>query len=129
MIHALENMSENMHALLEHMLDQFARSLRKEYPGHKISRATVYASAIPEFERLGIIELVDVRVGVSEHVPDQLVARIKRSRQPIWIPGRNFPDRCMDLFDQMEPFLNGDEIAWKHTPSKRGVTSRKRIAN
>ena len=56
MIHALENMSENMHALLEHMLDQFARSLRKEYPAIKFREQP---SMHRQFQNLSGLELLN----------------------------------------------------------------------
>ena len=59
------------------------------------------ASAVPEFARLGFIELVDARSGIPDSIPDFLVRSIKRAKhQPIWIPGVNFPDDPMDIYEQ-----------------------------
>jgi len=45
---------------------------------------------------------------------------IKRAKyQPIWIPGPNFPDDPMDIYEQMKPSMRGDEIVWQHFPPKR----------
>lgn len=128
MKHALWNMTENMHGLLEFMFTHYARTLRTQYPGRAVRKATVFASAIPEFERLGFIELVDGRIGIPEDVPDFLVPTIKRARPPIWIPGRNFPDEPFDLYERMKPSLHNDAVVWKHTPSRRRVTWRTRMS-
>jgi hypothetical protein len=126
MKHALRDVTENMHGLLESMFATYAMILRDKYPGRTIRKATVFASAIPKFERLGFIELVDARIGIPDDVPDFLVSTIKRAKSPIWIPGKNFPDEPFDLYDRMKPSLRNDEIAWKHTPSKRRITWRTR---
>jgi hypothetical protein len=126
MKHALQNITENMHGLLESMFAQYARVLRTEYPGRSIRKATVFASAIQEFQRLGFIELVDARIEIPNDIPEFLVTTIKRARSPIWIPGRNFPDDPFELDVTMKPSLRGDKVVWKHTPSKRPVTWRTR---
>ena len=128
MKHALRNMTENMHGLLESMFTHYASTLRTEYPSRAVRKATVFASAIPEFERLGFIELVDARIGIPEDVPDFLVPTIKRAKPPIWIPGRNFPDEPFDLYERMKPSLQNNEVIWKHTSSRRRVTWRTRMS-
>ncbi len=124
MKHALKDITENMHGLLESIFATYAMILRDKYPDRTIRKAAVFASAIREFERLGFIELVDARNGIPEHVPDFLVSTIKRAKTPIWIPGKNFPDEPFDLYDRMNPSLRDDKVVWKHTTSKRRVTWR-----
>ena len=52
--------------------------------------------------------------------PDFIVRTIKRTKhQPIWIPGPNFPANPMDIYDQIKPFMRGDEIVWRHIPTQR----------
>jgi tRNA A37 N6-isopentenylltransferase MiaA len=131
MKHALKNsISENMHALLECTFVDYANQLRAKYPGRIIRNAAVFASGVPEFARLGLIELVDARRGIPEGIPDFLVRTIKRAKhQPIWIPGVNFPDDSMDIYDQMKASLQNNEVIWEHIPSKRSVTWRTRVSN
>jgi hypothetical protein len=121
MKHALKNsIKENMHALLECTFVDYANLLRTNYPGKTIRNAAVFVSGVPEFARLGFIELVDARAGIRDGIPDFIVRRIKRSKhQPIWIPGPNFPADPMDIYDQMKPFMRGDEIVWRHIPTQR----------
>jgi hypothetical protein len=128
MKHALSNMTENMHGLLESMFAQYARELREKYPNRTIRKEAVFASAIQEFERRGFIELVDARAGIPNHVPEFLVATIKRAKPPIWIPGKNFPHEPFDLFAQMKPSLQNNEVIWKHIPSGRWATLRTRMS-
>jgi hypothetical protein len=106
MRHALKNsIKENMHALLECTFVDYANLLRTNYPGKTIRNAAVFVSGVPEFARLGLIELVDARTGIREGIPDFIARRIKRSKhQAIWIPGPNFPADPMDIYDQMKPF-------------------------
>jgi hypothetical protein len=129
MKHALGNLTDNMHGLLESMFANYAGILRAKYPDRTIRKEAVLASAIAEFERLGFIELVDTRVGIPDDTPDFLVTTIKRSKPPIWIPGKNFPDEPFDLYDRMKPSLRNDKVVWKHTPSKRRVTWRTRVSD
>jgi hypothetical protein len=93
MKHALKNsIKDNMHGLLECIFVEYANQLRANYPGRIIRNAKVFASGVPEFARLGFIELVNARSGIPEGIPDFLVRTIKRAKhQPIWIPGVNFP--------------------------------------
>ena len=63
MKHAVKNLKENMHDLLESLFEDYARQLRADYPEQTIRKAVVFASAIREFARLGYIELVNVRLG------------------------------------------------------------------
>jgi hypothetical protein len=121
MRHALKNsITENMHGLLERTFVQYASLLRTDYPDRIIRNAAVFASGVPEFARLGFIELVDARTGIPEGIPDVLVRTIKRAKhQPIWIPGPNFPDDPMDIYEQMKPSMRGDEVVWHHIPSQR----------
>jgi hypothetical protein len=126
MKHALKNLTGNMHGLVESMFATYARTLRGRYPHRTIRNAAVFASAIQEFRRLGYIELVDARVEIPEGPPDFLISTIRRAKPPIWIPGKNFPDDPFDLDESMKPSLRGDEVVWKHTPSKRPVTWRTR---
>jgi len=108
-----------MHAILECIFVDYANQLRAKYPGRKIRNAAVFASAIPEFERFGYIELVDTRAGIRNGIPEFLVDTIKRSkRQPIWIPSRNFPVHLPDIAKEMKPSIQGDAIVWRHTPSE-----------
>jgi hypothetical protein len=45
------------------------------------------------------IQLIDARKGIPDDLPDRLVITIKGSRrQPIWMPGPNFPDEPFDMF-------------------------------
>ena len=110
MKHQLKNSTtENMLGLLECTFVDYAKQLRASYPGRIIRNAAVFVSGVPEFARLGFIELVDARSGIPEGIPDFLVRTIKRTKhQPIWIPGVNFPD---------EPF---------YIPAKRPSTWRLR---
>ncbi len=105
--HALKHsIAENMHGLLESTFARYANLLRQKYPGRTIRNAAVFASAVAEFARLGYVELVDARMGIPEGLPDFLVCTIKRVKhQPIWIPGVNFPDQAMDIYDQMKPCI------------------------
>ena len=74
MKHALKNsIKENMHGLLECIFVDYANQLRANYPGRIIRNAKVFASGVPEFARLGYIELVDARSGIPEDIPDFLV--------------------------------------------------------
>lgn len=108
----------NMDALLECIFVRYANRLRENYPGRKIRNAAVFASGIPVFERFGYIELVDTKTGIRKGIPKFLVDRIKRSRrQPIWIPGTNFPVNPSDIFEEMKPSIQGDAVVWRHTPS------------
>jgi hypothetical protein len=128
MKHALKNsIKENMHGLLESSFVFYANQLRANYPGRTIRNAKVFASGVPEFARLGFIELVDARSGIPKDIPDFLVRTIKRAKyQPIWIPGVNFPDDPWDINELMKPFMLNDEIVWQHIPSKCRSTWRLR---
>jgi tRNA A37 N6-isopentenylltransferase MiaA len=128
MKHALRNsIKENMHALLESTLVQYANLLRSKYPDKTIRNADVFTSGVNEFARLGYIELVDARIGIPNGLPAFLVQTIKRAKhQPIWIPGRNFPDEPWEIYDRMQPSMRGDEIIWRHCPSERRSTWRDR---
>ena len=119
MIHAVKALRENVFALVEVTLVDYANQLRAEYPNRVIRNAAVFASAIPEFARLGYIELVDARQKIPEHISDYVVHRIKRARQPIWVPGKNFPRNPLVMFELMKPSMDGDEIVWRHTLKKR----------
>jgi hypothetical protein len=128
MKHALKNsIEDNMHGLLECIFVDYADQLRANYPGRIIRNAKVFASGVPEFARLGFIELVNARTGIPEGIPDFLVRTIKRAKhQPIWIPGVNFPDDPWDINEQMKPYMLNDEVVWQHIPSKRRSTWRLR---
>jgi hypothetical protein len=128
MKHILKNsITENMYGLLECTFVDYATQLRKEYPDRIIRNAAVFASGVPEFARLGFIQLVDARAGIPEGIPDFLVRTIKRAKyQTIWIPGPNFPDDPMDIYEQMKPSMRGDESVWQHFPPKRPSTWRDR---
>ena len=128
MKHALKNsIEDNMHGLLECIFVEYANQLRANYPGRIIRNAKVFASGVPEFARLGFIELVNARTGIPEGIPDFLVRTIKRAKhQPIWIPGVNFPDDPWDINEQMKPYMLNDEVVWQHIPSKRRSTWRLR---
>lgn len=120
MRHAVRNFRENMHALLECIFVDYANLLRANYPGRTIRNAAIFVSGVPEFARLGFIELVDARTGIPEGIPDFIVRRIKRAKnQPIWIPGPNVPAIPEDIYDQMKPFMRGNEVVWRHIPSPR----------
>ena len=121
MKHALKNsIKENMHALLECTFVDYANLLRTNYPGKTIRNAAVFVSGVPEFARLGLIELVDARTGIRKGIPDFIVRRIKRAKhQPIWVPGPNFPAYPWAVYDQMKPFMRGDEIVWRHIRTQR----------
>ena len=129
MKHALKNSTkDNMHGLLECIFVEYANQLRANYPGRIIRNAKVFASGVPEFARLGFIELVNARSGIPEGIPDFLVRTIKRAKhQPIWIPGVNFPDDPWDINEQMKPYMLNDEVVWQHIPSKRRSTWRLRV--
>jgi hypothetical protein len=92
MRHKPRSVTENMHGLLESIFATYAGMLRDKYPNRTIRNATVFASAITAFERLGFIESVDARIGIPKDVPEPVVTTIKRARPPIWVPGRNFPN-------------------------------------
>jgi hypothetical protein len=126
MKHALKNsIAENMHGLLEHMFVNFANQLRAKYPDKTIRNAAVLVSGVPEFARLGYIQLVDGRKGIPQDLPQLLITTIKRSRHhPIWIPGPNFPDKPWDIYEQMQPYLLGTHVLWLHTPSQKPITWR-----
>ena len=128
MKHALKNsIKENMHGLLECIFVEYANQLRANYPGRIIRNAKVFASGVPEFARLGFIELVDARNGIPKDIPGFLVRTIKRSRhQPIWIPGVNFPDDPFEIYEQMKVSMQNDEVVWRHIPAKRPSTWRLR---
>ena len=121
MKHAPKNsITENMHGLLECTFADYANRLRANYPGQTIRNAVVFASGVPEFARLGFIELVDAKIRIPRGIPDFLVRTIKRAKhQPIWIPGVNFPDNPMDIYEQMKPSMRNNEVVWRHIPSKR----------
>ena len=119
MRHAVKKFRENMHGLLECIFVDYANLLRAKYPGRTIRNAAIFVSGVPEFARLGLIELVDARTGIPEGIPDFVVRTIKRAKhQPIWIPGVNFPASPDDIFKQMKPFMRGDEVVWRHIPSQ-----------
>ena len=128
MRHPLKNsIKENMHGLLECIFVEYANQLRANYPGLIIRNATIFASGVPEFARLGFIELVDARNGIPKDIPGSLVRTIKRSRhQPIWIPGVNFPDDPFEIYEQMKASMQNDEVVWRHIPAKRPSTWRLR---
>jgi hypothetical protein len=72
MKHALKNsIKENMHGLLESIFVFYANQLRANYPGRTIRNAMVFASGVPEFARLGFIELVSASPakGLSGSLP------------------------------------------------------------
>ena len=47
-------------------------------------------------------------IETNTQFPDFLVRTIKRAKhQPIWVPGVNFPDDPMDIYEQMKPFGYG----------------------
>ena len=119
MKHALKSsITENMHGLLECTFVAYANRLRASYPDRTIRNAAVFASGVPEFARLGFIELVDGRSGIPESIPDFLVRTIKRAKhQPIWIPGVKFPDDPMDIYEQMRPFMRENNVVWQCFPS------------
>jgi hypothetical protein len=128
MRNALKNsIKENMHGLLECIFVVYAKQLRENHPEKTIRNATVFASGVPEFARLGYIELVDARDGIADGIPAFLVRTIKRAKhQPIWIPGPNFPDEPLDIYEQMKPLMRGNEVVWQHFPSKRRNSWRRR---
>ena len=128
MEHALKNsIQENMHGILECTFVDYANRLRAKYPERTIRNAAVFASGVPEFARLGYIELVDARTGIPDGLPPALVRTIKRAKhQPIWIPGPNFPDDPWDIYEQMKSSVRGGEIIWQHFPAKRPSTWRDR---
>jgi hypothetical protein len=104
-----------MYGLLESIFAEYADRLRANYPDRTIRNAAVFASGVPEFARLGLIELVDARTGIPEGIPDFLVRTIKRAKhQPIWIPGPNFPDDPMDIYEQMKPWMRRSR--WRTGP-------------
>ena len=79
MRNAVKNsIKENTHALLECIFVDYANLLRANYPGQTIRNAAVFVSGVPEFTRLGFIELVDARTGIRDGIPDFIVRRIKR---------------------------------------------------
>jgi hypothetical protein len=117
----------NMHGLLECTFVDYANLLREKHPTRIIRNAEVFASALPEFARLGFIELVDTRYGIPKDLPGFLVRTIKRAKhQPIWIPGLNFPDNPFDIYEQMKASLRNNEVVWQHIPAKRPSTWRLR---
>ena len=128
MKHQLKNSTtENMHGLLECTFVDYANQLRASYFGRIIRNAAVFVSGVPEFARLGFIELVDTRSGIPEGIPDFLVRTIKRTKhQPIWIPGVNFPDEPFDIYEQMKASMRNNEVVWRHIPAKRPSTWRLR---
>jgi hypothetical protein len=116
MKHAPRNMTENMHGLLESMFTHYACALRTEYPGRAVRKATVFASAISEFERLGFIELVDARIGIPQDVPDFLGPTIKRAK-PSSSPRRTThrpPGRSL------KPHYDLTSLAERHSRPARG---------
>ncbi len=112
------SIQENMHCLLESLFVQYVRLLRSKYPDKTIRNAAVFTSGVPEFARLGYIELVDARLGIPDGLPAFLVRTIKRAKQPIWIPGPNFPDEPWQIYEQMQPSMRGDEVVWRHFPAE-----------
>jgi hypothetical protein len=117
----------NMHGLIECTFVDYANMLRANYPAQIIRNPDVFASGIPEFARVGLIELIDARRGIPEGIPGFLVRTIKRAKhQPIWIPGENFPDNPWDIFQQMKPFIRNGELAWQHTLPAHRSTWRQR---
>jgi len=58
--------NENMHALLECLFVLYANELRTKYPDQTIRNSAVFRSGVPEFARLGFIQLVDARKGIPE---------------------------------------------------------------
>ncbi len=118
MRHHSNSPRENLDAMLECIIVQYANQLRAEYPSQKIRNAAVFASAIPVFARWGYIELVNAKTGIPKRIPEFLVDRIRRARrQPIWIPSANLPIEPFDIFDEMKPSMRGDAIVWQHIPS------------
>ena len=106
----------------------YANRIRANYPDRTIRNAAVFFSGVPEFARRGFFELVDARTGIPEGLPAFLVRTVKRAKyQPIWIPGPNFPDHPMDIYEQMKPSMRGDEIVWQHFPSKHRSSWRGRV--
>ena len=127
MKHAPKNsIHDNMLGLLECMFVRYANLLRSKYPDKTIRNADVLTSGVKEFARLNYIELVDARTGIPNGLPAFLVRTIKRAKPPIWIPGPNFPDEPWQIDDLMQPSMRGDEMVWKHSPSKRRSTWRDR---
>jgi hypothetical protein len=129
MTHDQNTPTANMHAIPKCIFVDYANQLRAAYPGRKIRNGAVFASAIPEFERLGYIELVDTRNGIRKGIPKVLIDRIKRSkRQPIWIPSRNFPVDLSNIVREMTPSIRGDAVVWRHTPTEcRRIDQQKHL--
>jgi hypothetical protein len=119
MRHHQNSPAANMHEILECILINYVNELRAKYPGRKIRNAEVFASAIPEFERFGYIELVNAKTGIRKGIPEFLIDTIKRSKRlPIWIPSRNFPVDLSDIVKEMKPSIQGDAVVWRHTQSQ-----------
>ena len=89
MRHTLKNsITENMHGLLECIFADYANQLRAKYPGRTIRNAAVFTSGVPEFARLGFIELVDARTEyLKEFRTVSFAQSSARKHQPISIPG------------------------------------------
>jgi hypothetical protein len=112
--------NENMHALLECLFVLYANELRTKYPDQTIRNSAVFRSGVPEFARLGFIQLVDARKGIPEGIRECLVRTVRRAKhQPIWIPGSNFPNDPMEIYDLMKASMRGDEVVWQHFPARR----------
>ena len=117
--------TENLHPFLKMIFGCYVFKLREEYPGRKIRNAAVFASAIERLNASGYIELVDARTGIRKGIPEFLIDSIilidsikRAKRKPIWIPSRNFPLDLFDLDKEMQPYLSGDAILWRHIPSE-----------
>ncbi len=111
--------NENMHALLECIFVDYANELRMKYPDQIIRNAAVFRSGVPEFARLGLIQLVDARKSIPEGIRERVVRTVKRAKhQPIWIPGPNFPNDPLEIYDRMKASMHGNQIVWQHSPAK-----------
>ena len=40
------------------------------------------------------------------------------------MPGPNFPDEPFDMYDQMKPYMLGNQLLWLHMPSHKPITWR-----
>jgi hypothetical protein len=110
---------EHICGLLEEFFFCYAAKLQEAHPGRPIRIEAVFESGIPEFERLGYIELIDARKGTPKGIPDIFVREAKRARAPMWVLGQNWPGRIFDIFDQMKVSLGDDRVLWEHSPPER----------
>jgi hypothetical protein len=102
-----------LHPLLGGILADGARRLREKHPGSKITNAWFSSAAIKQLSTLGLIYKVEASKSLPENLPPSLVVLAKRgSGMPIWLPTDELAEKWIDIWDDLSPSLDDDEVCW-----------------